>query len=521
MLQNFLEQGGFPICDKETLKCLGVDKLLYNPKFNISNYFTDDIGVLQRRSVVFGDALNVPGLYDVLQEITHKLASFSEILHSESDIGDKERSIFSAKQLQLYFEIIDKADYYYANLSDKVTFSSHEFKTLFDQIHKIASGKEYRDLKQGTQKLINKITHIKSISVGFNFDTKLSPVEMGITSINDQYIQSGKLIDKILRMDFSATGLQAIEPIVAVDKTLDAEDFDILQNSLLRALDKIFTRTIRDWPRGFKKYIEDQLSFLLKLLADFQFILMVTNIHKRLMASGVPLCVPTYHPKEERVFCAKRLYNPSLAIRMSEEGEGRKLIANDIVFDDNGRIYVLTGPNNGGKSVFMSSVGMAQILAQLGMLVPAEKIDISPVDHIYVHFPEYKTKDKMGRLEDECARVKDIFATINTYSLCLFDETFSSTDSDEGCELAFEVLRAIESFGAHAIFGTHFHHLIRLIDEAQEKSGECRSFDYLCAGITVDKQRTYCVTRSKPEGTSYASAIAEKYGLSYDKLVHN
>ena len=521
MLQNFLEQGDFPICDKETLKCLGVDRLLYNPKFNIFNYFSDDIEVLQSRSVVFGDALKVSGLYELLQKMTHKLASISEILHSESDIGDKERSVFSAKQLQLYFEIIDEADEYYANLTDKESFSSKEFKRLFEEIHTIASSKEYRDLKEGTQKLINKITHIKSISVGFNFDAKLSPVEMGITSINDRYIQSGKLIDKILRMDFSANGLQAIEPIVAVDKTLDVEDFDILQNSLLRAVDKVFTRAIREWPRGFTKYIENRLSFLLNQLSDFQFILVVTKIHKMLMESGVPMCVPNYHRKEDRVFCAKRLYNPALAIHMSEEGNPGRLVANDITFDDNGRIYILTGPNNGGKSVFMVSVGLAQILAQLGMLVPAEHLDISPIDHIYVHFPEYKTKERMGRLEDECARVKDIFATINTYSLCLFDETFSSTDSDEGCELAFEVLRAIESFGAHAIFGTHFHHLIRLIDEAKLESNVCKSFDYLCAGIAGDKQRTYRITRSKPEGKSYASAIAEKYGLSYDKLAYN
>ncbi|MBE6628679.1 MAG: hypothetical protein E7629_07115 [Ruminococcaceae bacterium] len=521
MLQKFLEQGFFPICDKETLKSLGVDKLLYNPKFNISDYFTDDIAVLQRRSVVFGDVLNVAGLYDLLQKMTKRLSSFSEILRSESEIGNKERSIFSAKQLQLYFEIIDEAEQYYVTLPDKEFFASEEFKQLFEQIHTIANSKEYLDLKKGTHKLINKITHIKSISVGFNFDTKLSPVEMGITSINDQYIQSGKLIDKILRMDFSADGLQAIEPIVAVDKTLFSDEFDVLQNSLLRAVDKIFTRAIRDWPREFTKYIEDQLSFLLNLLSDFQFILVVTEIHKKLMESGVPMCVPNYHGKDERVFHAKRLYNPALAIRMSEVGESGKLVGNDVKFDDKGRIYILTGPNNGGKSVFMVSVGMAQILAQLGMLVPAEQLDISPVDHIYVHFPEYQTKEKMGRLEDECARVKDIFATINEYSLCLFDETFSSTDSDEGCQLAFEVLRAIESFGAHAIFGTHFHHLVRLIDEAKTELNVCQSFDYLCAGIFGGKQRTYRITRSKPEGKSYASAIAEKYGLSYEKLAHD
>lgn len=519
MIYNFFECNYLNICDKETLNSLGVNKLLYNSKVNISNYFSDDIEVLKKRSIIFGDALHISGLFELLQSITQKLSHISDILHSESDIGDKERSIFSVKQLQLYFEVIDEAEEYYSKLPSTDAFSSVEFKELFEQIHTIASSNEYLALKAGTRKLIDKITHIKSISMGFNFDAKLSPVEMGITSVNDKYIESGKLIDKILRMDFSPSGLQAVEPIIAVDKTLSRDDFNVLQNSLLLAVDKIFTRSVRDWPREFTKYIEGRLSFLLKLLPELQFILIVTEIHKKLIAAGVPMCVPTYHKKEDRVFCAKKLYNPVLAIRMSESGSATKIIANDISFDEKGKIYILTGPNNGGKSVFLVSVGMAQILAQLGMLIPAEKIDISPVDHIYVHFPDYQTREKMGRLEDECVRIKEIFETINEYSLCLFDETFSSTDSEEGCQLAFDVLRAIESYGAYAIFGTHFHHLIHLINNAKAESGECKSFDYLCAGILDSQKRTYRITRSEPDGKSYADGIARKYGLLYESLV--
>ena len=161
---------------------------------------------------------------------------------------------------------------------------------------------------------------------------------------------------------------------------------------------------------------------------------------------------------------------------------------------------------------------MAQVLAQLGMLIPAREIDISPVEHVYVHFPKYSATEKMGRLEDECARIKQIFESINGYSLCLFDETFSSTDSEEGCGLAFEILRAIESYGARAVLGTHFHHLSHRVDEAKSE-GKCAGFDYLSAGIANGKHRTYKITRGRPEGKSYASDIAAKYGLSFETLV--
>lgn len=517
-MYTFFERKYLPICDTEVLKSLGADDLLYNSKINVADYFSDDIDVLKRRSIVFSDALNVRGLYDLLVSISGKLASISDILRSECEVGDRERSIFSAKQLELYFEIIDEAENYYTSLPKTEHFASEEFAQLFDRIHGIATSREYHDLKQGTRKLIEKITRIKSISVGFNFDAKLSPVEMGIISVNDQYIESGKLVDKILRMDFAPNGLQAIEPIIAVDKSLKHDEFELLQDSILRSVDKIFVRAVKSWPREFTKYIADKLAFLLDLLPDLQFILVVTKIHKKLTGSGIPMCIPHYHAKEERIFRAKKLYNPALAIRMSELGTVKEIVPNDVEFDEKGQIYILTGPNNGGKTVFLVSVGMAQILAQLGMLIPAREIEISPVDHIYVHFPKYSANEKTGRLEDECIRIKQIFETVNEHSLCLFDETFSSTDSEEGCQLAFEILRAIRSYGAHAIFGTHFHHLSRRIDEAKSE-GDCEGFDYLNAGIEDGRRRTYKITRGRPEGRSYAAGIAEKYGLSFETLI--
>lgn len=517
-MYTFFEKEHSPICDKEVLKSLGADVLLYDSRINISDYFSDDIDVLKRRSIVFSDALNVRGLYDLLVSISGKLASISDILRSECEVGDRERSIFSAKQLELYFEIIDEAENYYTSLPQTEHFASEEFAQLFDRIHGIATSREYHDLKEGTRKLIEKITRIKSISVGFNFDAKLSPVEMGIISVNDQYIESGKLVDKILRMDFAPNGLQAIEPIIAVNKSLKHDEFELLQDSILRSVDKIFVRTVKSWPREFTKYIADKLAFLLDLLPDLQFILAVTNIHKKLLGSGVPVSKPIYHEKSERVFHAEGLYNPVLAIRMSELGQSG-IVGNNFEFDENGQIFILTGPNNGGKSVFLSSIGLAQVLAGLGMLVPAKRIEISPVDRLFVHFPKYSNSEKMGRLEDECVRIKEIFKDLNAESLCLFDETFSSTDSEEGCQIAFEILRAVESLGARALFGTHFHNIVRHIED-EKAEGRCVGFDYLSAGISHNEKRTYKITRTKPSGKSHASDIAAKYGLSFNSLVN-
>ena len=105
-MYTFFERKYLPICDVEVLRSLGADDLLYNSKINIADYFSDDIEILKRRSIVFGDALSVRELYELLGSISKKLSGISDVLRSEIESGNKERSIFSAKQLELYFEII-------------------------------------------------------------------------------------------------------------------------------------------------------------------------------------------------------------------------------------------------------------------------------------------------------------------------------------------------------------------------------------------------------------------------------
>lgn len=95
-------------------------------------------------------------------------------------------------------------------------------------------------------------------------------------------------------------------------------------------------------------------------------------------------------------------------------------VGNNIEFDTHGCIYILTGPNNGGKTFFLSSVGTAQVLAQLGMLDPERHFEVSPAYYLFVHYPKHLNKAIMGRLEDECVCVKEIFLKVYEYSICLF-----------------------------------------------------------------------------------------------------
>ena len=195
---------------------------------------------------------------------------------------------------------------------------------------------------------------------------------------------------------------------------------------------------------------------------------------------------------------------------------------NDIVFDENATVYVLTGPNRGGKSVITCAVGLAQVMLQLGMYIPAEQAVISPVDGIYTHFPTgaEDTIDK-GRLGEECARLGEIFDCVTASSLVLLDESLSSTGSYEASYIAAEVISGFAHIGCRCLFSTHLHELAAEIEELNRKSlaSGGAAIDTLVAGMETEGKRSFRIIRAKPDGKSYARDIAESYGLTYERIL--
>ena len=117
---------------------------------------------------------------------------------------------------------------------------------------------------------------------------------------------------------------------------------------------------------------------------------------------------------------------------------------NDLEFDGEKRVYVLTGANRGGKTTITQAIGQLFLLAQSGISVPAEQFVFDPADLVLTHFPadEDKTLD-LGRLGEECRRFRELYAQSTEKSLILLNETFSTTSFEEGYFIAVDAVKAI------------------------------------------------------------------------------
>ena len=245
----------------------------------------------------------------------------------------------------------------------------------------------------------------------------------------------------------------------------------------------------------------------------------IEDVVDKMKEKKLPVCKPLAVP-DDRVAYGEDIYNIKLAIKRTK-GEEFDIIGNDITFDNEQRIYVMTGPNRGGKTTFTQAVGHCFLLAQAGIYVPATKFNYSPVDNIYTHFPadENDTVD-LGRLGEESKRLSDIFKVATDKSLLLLNESLATTNVAEGVFIAKDVIKAMAYLGVRSVFNTHMHELAHHLDEYNSDDSYRSKVQSLVTGMK-DGHRSFKCEIAPPQGVSYAKDIAEKYGVTYDQIKKN
>ena len=500
------------VCDE-----LGLNEIFDLRCSSLTDFFTSDPEVIAYRQKTLRDMIECPELGETLAAVTPILDDIRELRRLDRDRGASpaDSYLYSITEVELYVSCIDTL----RRGLDRVrgSIGSPAFAALADFIATLSASEYYTELNKKLSELSSRVREVHSITVGVNLDRELRPVSAGVISVNSEEFKSGKVLDKILRFSFKNDAFTCIADLAPFGKGQSDNKREALIGAFNSAIEDVFRSSVKGWRAIVGDYVLDNTDFLLKLLPEIEFVSRAAAVVRELSeAPGCAVCTPVIRDASERVFSAKGLYNPRVALAIDDE-----IVTNDIEFDENAKIYVLTGPNRGGKSVITVATGAAQALMQLGLPVPALSAEISPVDGIFTHFPEGAddTIDK-GRLGEECARLKEIFDSVSEKSLILLDESLSSTGAYEAAYIASEILTGFAVIGCRGIFSTHLHELAASVSEMNDRSRERGGvmIDTLVAGIEEGK-RSFKIHRMKPDGKSYARDIAAKYGLTFDSLI--
>lgn len=263
------------------------------------------------------------------------------------------------------------------------------------------------------------------------------------------------------------------------------------------------------------KYITFDATFMTEMYEGLTFYLAMAKFANRLKKDGFEICLPELSDKEDisvNSFSIKDLYN----VRLFFAGE-KNIVKNDLSFSPKERMYILTGPNRGGKTIIEQAVGIISIMAASGAFVTAKECKGKPFTNILTHFPiDENLTINYGRLGEEAVRIKEIVKEADENTLILFNETYSTTSAQDGLYLSKDLLKILKETGSALIFNTHIHEVARSIDEINTWPGESD-----CVSLVMEIKNnvnTFKVKRSEPDSKSYARNIAEKYGITYEQM---
>ena len=519
---------------------------------------TQDVRVAKYRQKVFCDIFKSPELRERMVELFDKFEFIRNYgvhhLNTDEKVGIW-HLLRRMDELSDYISCVEAMQECLA----KNYVESDGLKGFKKYVDKLYNEANFAQMKEDISQLKVHSSEIKSVTIGINVNERFEATELGLISINNKYfkksgivgnfadalsskqkIQDGNEWDGKMNyhpVDMSSGGEGFLSEIVSRNAKMgvvNAKAFagesvssetmvsiaagDGAANStfyLSGIANKMLDMLVRKLRETLNKYADVVVVNISQVIPEFVYYIRLAEFVEKKISQGYTFCEADVIEDNHTQMKAKGFYNLKLAFSASKMED---IVTNDLDFDNEHTVYILTGANRGGKTTVTQAVGIMYILAQGGAFVPATSFEYKPVDCIYTHFPadEDKTLD-LGRLGEECIRFKENYNACTKDSLYLLNESFSTTSFEEGYYIAKDSVRALLKKSVRTIYNTHMHKLGEDLEELNRENPH--AFASSLVAHSEDGKRSFKVKIAPPEGMSYAKDIAEKYGVTYEMLV--
>jgi len=243
-------------------------------------------------------------------------------------------------------------------------------------------------------------------------------------------------------------------------------------------------------------------GFFTVLRAELGFYVSCLDLADRLAAKGVPLAVPEPAEAPSPTFSCVDMRDACLELRSPTP-----VIGHDVTAEGKTAV-IITGANSGGKSTFLRSVGLAQLMMQCGLFVTAASYSAYVADGIFTHFARDEDPSMTsGRLDDELRRMSVIATRLTAGSIVLFNESFAGTNEREGSEIGYQIVRALLDSQVRVFFVTHRYDFAERFHRQLADSTLFLRADRQSAG-----QRNYRLAVAPPLPTSFGVDMYHRLG---------
>ncbi len=300
------------------------------------------------------------------------------------------------------------------------------------------------------------------------------------------------------------TGLFPDQKVAFDNPFTDTEYYSDLEAEIVR----LFTRKNKDFFRKLedfcKEYPTVENAELAAVETEMVYYLAFAAFERNVKRQGFDMTMPE---ASEDKLSAENLYDLALALTNAEVG--KKVVSNPLSLSADESFFILTGPNQGGKTTYGRSLGQLIWFSKMGLSVPASKACVPYFTDLCTHFSVEESADSgRGKLMDELERLKPIMDDSKDGAFVVINELFTTAANFDAVQMGQRVLKKLVSKKCKGIYVTHLGELT--------EAGE--GIVSLIADVDENNTQTFEIIRSMPVEVNTVNRLVVKYRLTYDQL---
>ncbi len=448
----------------------------------------ESIDTVRYRQDIFKDLQN-PVTLSVLKEYSMRMKSVYAMLSGNERLYQYQKQGWHLDAALMYFDSIQDL----AKKLGDTHLDSQGLTLLRDYVQAYVSSKSFMGISEEARRVKAKLSTIRY------------EMSIGSTRVTVRKDRGRQNYNEILREVFSK--FRGKKESAGNLQHFNDPSMNHVEIAVLALIARLF-------PEEFKALItfyDNHSSFIDPVLAriyhELQFYLSYIEYISPVRNTGLKFCIPEIR-NERDIYCIQSF---DLALAHKFTSSGSPVVTNDFRLSRNENIIVVTGPNNGGKTTFARSFGQAFYLAALGLPIPGTEARLFLADKIYTHFEKSEEPENLrGKLEDDLVRMRKILDLATERSIIIINEMLSSTTSKDAIQIGKRIIDLISKKNSICIYVTFLdefakiHGVVSMVSQVDPIASEIRTFK---------------IVRSEPNGLAYARVVAEKYGLTYQKIL--
>lgn len=436
------------------------------------------------RRDVYRDIKQQP-VYEALMAFIENIAT-AHTLREEKEKATypEQKAVWHIREVVSYCEAYEKLE---KDLSDS-DLQSAGMQELLKTVREVLDG-EYRKLHEEAGSLFKEIRELRFI---LTYDKDRISITLGKLPGEGAYEEMMK--------EMSGREIKHFRNPYIGEARLTELEYQCIE-MIEKKNPQLFARikALSDASKGYEKKV------LVRFEEELTFYLSYCTLQREMEEAGYKFSTP--ERCEDGMMSAEGLYD--LALAVVNLNTDKEIVSNDFHFDKGERFYVLTGPNQGGKTTFARSLGQLVYFTKMGLDVPAASAKVPYFPDIQSHFSvEESVETGFGKLKEELTRLSPMMYENKRGTFVVINELFTTAASYDALIMGKRVLKHFVELDCMGIYVTHLKEL------ADEQEGVVS----LRAMLDENRVQTFEIRRGEAEDTPCAENLVNKHQLTYEQL---